>query len=75
MVKKRKSKSIKRDKITNMLPFNMSCLTDYDPDKTEKLKQWCIEQALHVTTINQDGNTVMPEIIRTALKIYDWVTK
>lgn len=79
--KRRKSKfAIDNAKIGSTLRIRlpndyMRNITDYDPDKEQKLKQWCVDKALSVTTLNQDGNTVMPDIIKTAHKIYDWVSK
>ena len=53
----------------------MHSITNYDPDKTQKLKQWAVEQAQLIRVKDQDGNLVQPEIIKTAQKIYDWVIK
>lgn len=64
------------DEYANKLAIpSMFNLTNYDPDKEQKLKQWCVEQALQVVKLDVDGNKIQPDIIKTAQKIYDWVTK
>lgn len=54
---------------------SMYSVTDYDPDKTLNLKKWAIQEAQSVKVLDQDGNSIQPDIIKTAQKIYNWVTK
>lgn len=50
-------------------------LTDYNPKEAIDLKKWCVEQALRVTILDEDGNIIQPNVIKIAQKIYDWVNK
>lgn len=40
-----------------------------------ELKKWCIEQSQSRITLNEDGNVVQLDIVKTAQEIYDWVNK
>lgn len=39
------------------------------------LKQWCVEQALKVNELDENGQLIQPDVIKTAEKIYNWVKK
>lgn len=39
------------------------------------LKKWCIERAIQRSIIDQNGNSIQPDIIKEAQKIYDWIKK
>lgn len=72
----------KQPKVKNVIfkdkpsPSSMSLLADFVPyNPNRDLKKWCVEQALRVTELDSDGNMVQPDLIPTAQKIYDWVTK
>lgn len=56
---------------------SMYAISDYIPGfgTVKEMRKWCVEQALQVTIMNDDGMTVQPDVIKTAQKIYDWVTK